>query len=276
MLTATNLQGNTIVFPRMSVTGTEAMMTLATRVPGVTTLVNAAMEPEIPALAEFLNSCGANIVGAGTPTITITGVDSLTGGTYHTMPDRIEAGTFAALGAVSHSELTVAGINPNHLDVLWSLLTEAGVNFTVGKDSVVMKPTDTIRAIPKNLVTHEYPGLATDLQAPMTVLMTQAHGSSLVFETIYEGRLFYVDILNSMGANILMCDPHRVLVSGPTPLQGKKIASPDIRAGIALVMAGLIAEGQTEIANIYQIDRGYERIEERLRGIGAKIERITS
>jgi UDP-N-acetylglucosamine 1-carboxyvinyltransferase len=276
MLTATNLRGNKIVFPRMSVTGTEAMMTMATRVPGVTTIVNAAMEPEIPALADFLNSCGAKISGAGTPTITITGVDSLTGGTYHTMPDRIEAGTFAALGAVSRSALTVGGINPNHLEVLWSLLAEAGVNFTVGADSVTLKPTDTIRAIPKNLVTHEYPGLPTDLQAPLTVLMTQAQGSSLVFETIYEGRLFYVDILNSMGANILMCDPHRALVTGPTPLQGKKIASPDIRAGIALVMAGLIAEGQTEIANIYQIDRGYERIEERLRDIGAKIERVTS
>jgi len=231
------------------------------------------MEPEIPALADFLNSCGAKISGAGTPTIVIEGVDHLSGGEVEVIPDRIEAGTFAIMGAATQSHIKVTGIVPEHLDTLWMLLKQANVNFKLGKDFVEVSPEDNLKAIPKDIITHEYPGLATDLQAPLTVLMTQARGYSLVFETIFEGRLFYVDSLNSMGANIVMCDPHRALVVGPTKLSGAKLASPDIRAGIALVIAGLIAEGQTEIDNIYQIDRGYERIEERLQALGADIKR---
>ncbi len=264
-----------IVFPRVSVTGTEAMMMFAAKIPGTTTLINAAMEPEIPALADFLNTCGARITGAGTSILTIEGVASLSGGTYTTPPDRIEAGTFAILGAATKSEITVTDIEPSHLEVLWQLLRKANVQFELSDSSVRMLPSSDIKALAKDIVTHEYPGLPTDIQAPMTVLMTQAQGNSLVFETVYEGRLFYVDKLNSMGANILMCDPHRVLVSGPTPLVGKKLTSPDIRAGIALVIAALVAEGETEIDNIYQIDRGYERIEERLQTLGANIKRIT-
>jgi UDP-N-acetylglucosamine 1-carboxyvinyltransferase len=273
-LSADDLHAAKIVFPRVSVTGTEAMMMFASKIPGITTLMNSAMEPEIPALAEFLNSCGAKITGAGTSTLTIEGVSSLSGGTYVTPPDRIEAGTFAILGAASGSEITVSDIDPSHLEILWELFRKANVQFTLGETSVTMHPSQDIKSLPKDIVTHEYPGLPTDIQAPLTVLMTQAKGNSLVFETVYEGRLFYIDKLISMGADILMCDPHRVLVTGPTPLYGKKISSPDIRAGIALVIAGLIAHGQTEIDNVYQIDRGYERIEERLRGLGADITRI--
>jgi len=272
-LFAKKLQPAQIMFPRVSVTGTEAMMMFATKVAGTTVLKNCAMEPEIPHLAEFLNSCGAKISGAGTPTIIIEGADSLSGGEYVTPPDRIEAGTFAILGAATQSEITVTDIEPSHLEIVWELLRKAGVQFTLTDNSVTMHPSPHLKGLPKDLVTHEYPGLATDLQAPFTVLMTQAQGNSLIFETIYEGRLFYIDKLNSMGANILMCDPHRVLVSGPTPLIGRKISSPDIRAGIALVIAGLVAKGETEIDNIYQIDRGYERIEERLQGLGADIKR---
>lgn len=273
-LVAKDLRPGKIVFPRMSVMGTEAMMMFATKIPGTTTIVNAAMEPEIPHLAEFLNSCGAKITGAGTPTITIEGVEKLTAGTFNTLPDRIEAGTFAILAAATDSHIKVTDINPSHLEVLWALLAKAGVKFNLGNDFVEVLPGGTLTAIPKDLITHEYPGFPTDIQAPMTVLMTQAAGNSLVHETIYEGRLFYVDSLNAMGANILMCDPHRVVVTGPTKLTGKKIASPDIRAGIALVIAGLLAEGVTEIDNIYQIDRGYENIEERLRALGADIKRV--
>jgi UDP-N-acetylglucosamine 1-carboxyvinyltransferase len=273
MLRAKSLHGAAVVFPRVSVTGTEAMMMFATRVPGTTTLLNAAMEPEIPALADFLNSCGAKISGAGTATITIEGVDKMSGGTYETMPDRIEAGTFALLGAATRSHIKVTGIIPEHSAVLWELFRKAGVKFNLGSDFVEMIPTEHIKALPKDVVTHEYPGLPTDLQAPMTVLMTQAEGNSLIHETVYEGRLFYIDKLNTLGANILMCDPHRVLVMGPTPLFGKKITSPDIRAGIALVIAALIAEGTTELGNVYQIDRGYENIEQRLRSLGADIKR---
>jgi UDP-N-acetylglucosamine 1-carboxyvinyltransferase len=272
-LSAKKLQAATIVFPRVSVTGTEAMMTFAAKVPGVTRLLNCAMEPEVVALAEWLNACGAKIVGAGTPTITIEGVESLHASAYTAIPDRIEAGTFALLGAATQSPIKVTGIDPNHLEVLWELLTKAGVAFTIGDDFIQINPPFKLKALPKDLVTHEYPGLATDLQAPFTVLMTQAEGNSLIFETIYEARLFYIDKLTTMGANILMCDPHRVLVTGPTKLFGSKITSPDIRAGMALVIAALIAEGETIIQNIYQIDRGYEHIEERLRLLGADIKR---
>jgi UDP-N-acetylglucosamine 1-carboxyvinyltransferase len=273
-LSAKNLKPAKIVFSRISVTGTEAMMMLASRVSGTSEIINAAMEPEVVALGEFLNSCGAKISGLGTPHLIIEGVDKLSGGTFVTPPDRIEAGTFAVLAAATNSELTVTNIEPSHMEVFWQLLRQAGVRFELGTASVKMIPSlDQMKAIPKDIITHEYPGFPTDLQAPMAVLMTQAKGQSLIFETIYEGRLFYVDLLNSMGADIFMADPHRVMITGPTKLQGAKLTSPDIRAGIAMVIAGLIAEGQTEIDNIYQIDRGYENIEARLQSIGAKIER---
>lgn len=264
-----------IVFSRISVTGTEAMMMVACKVAGRSEIINAAMEPEVVALAEFLNSCGAKISGIGSPHLVIEGVEKLSGGVYTTISDRIEAGTFAIMAAATNSNLTVTGIVPGHLEVLWQLFNKIGVSYELGENSVTIRPSSApLKAIPKDIITHEYPGFPTDLQAPMTILMTQAHGSSLIFETIYEGRLFYIDKLNSMGANIFMADPHRVMVNGPTKLVGKKIASPDIRAGMAMVIAGLIAEGETEIDNIYQIDRGYERIEERLQAIGAKIKRV--
>jgi UDP-N-acetylglucosamine 1-carboxyvinyltransferase len=272
-----NLKPAKIVFTRVSVTGTEAMMMLASRVIGRSEIINAAMEPEVVALGEFLNSCGANIVGLGTPHIIIEGAEKLSGGTFTTPPDRIEAGTFAILAAATDSELTVTNIEPSHLEIFWQLLRQAGVKFELGANSVKMTPSRSqLQAISKDIITHEYPGFPTDLQAPMAVLMTQAQGQSLIFETIYEGRLFYVDLLNSMGANIFMADPHRVMITGPTVLQGAKLTSPDIRAGIAMVIAGLIANGQTEIDNIYQIDRGYENIEGRLQALGAKIERVSS
>ncbi len=270
-----NLKPAKIVFTRISVTGTEAMMMLACKVKGRSEIINAAMEPEVVSLANFLNSCGAKISGIGSPHLIIEGVETLSGGDFETIPDRIEAGTFAIMAAATNSEIKVTGIVPEHLEVLWQLFEQIGVSFELGVNSVTIKPTSLpLKAVPKDIITHEYPGFPTDLQAPMTVLMTQVNGSSLIFETIYEGRLFYVDKLNSMGAKIFMADPHRVMVNGPTNLFGKKITSPDIRAGMAMVIAGLIADGETEIDNIYQIDRGYERIEERLKAISAEIERI--
>lgn len=273
-LVTKNLHAARIVFRRITATGTEAMMTFATRIPGTTVLVNAAQEPEIPALAAFLNSCGAKISGAGTSTITIEGVEHLSAQPCTIIPDRIEAGAFAIMGAATNSHIKVTHIEPLHLEVFWEFLRKANVQFSLGEDYVEILPSPELRGIPKDIITHEYPGFPTDLQAPMTVLMTQAAGSSLVHETIYDGRLFYIDTLNSMGANILMCDPHRVLVQGPTPLQGRKLASPDIRAGIALVIAGLLASGTTEIDNIYQVERGHENLVTRLRSLGANIARV--
>ncbi len=266
------LIGGKFVFPNVSVTGTENMMMAATLAKGKTILKNSACEPEIENLAAFLNSLGAKISGAGTPIIEIEGVETLSGGTWNGMPDRIEAGTFIILAAATRSRLKIKNCDPGHLDVLLSLLQNAGVNLEIGTDYVIVKPSKKLKAI--DIKTREYPGFATDLQAPLTVLLTQVEGISLVHETIYDGRLFYTDILNQMGADIIMADPHRIIVRGPTKLHGKKIYSPDIRAGMALIIAALIAKGESVVDNIYQIDRGYEKIDERLRALGADIKRV--
>lgn len=265
------LKGAVIVFPKISVTATEVLMMTATLARGQTVLKNAACEPEIPALAEYLNRCGAKIEGAGTHTIVIEGVDKLGAGVYEVIPDRVEAGSFAILGALLGEPLRVINCRPDHLEALWVMFEKMGVDFKLGNDWVEVRRTENLKAA--DIITHEYPGFITDLQQPFTVLLTQATGMSLVHETIFEGRLFYVDKLKQMGANIILCDPHRIIVNGPAKLFGRRLESPDLRAGFALVIAGLIAEGVTEIDNIYQIDRGYEKIEKRLQNIGAKIER---
>ncbi len=259
-------------FPFVSVTATESMLMTAAIIPGKTTLKNCAMEPEIQALAEYLNKQGAKIKGAGSPIITIEGTKNLKADIFEVIPDRIETGSFAILAAAANAEITITHCNPEHIMTLLLVLKKIGVNFEIGKDWIKMKKSGKLTAC--DVKTHEYPGFATDLQSPYVVLMTQAHGSSLIHETIYDGRLVWTDMLCQMGAEINMCDPHRIIVHGPSKLSGKSLASPDLRAGIALVIAGLIAEGKTEIDNIYQIDRGYEKLEERLQGIGAKIKRI--
>ena len=266
------LKGTKFIFPLISVTATETMILTAVLAEGKTFLSNAACEPEITFLADFLNKRGAKIKGAGTPFIEIDGVKSLGGGQCKILPDRIETGSFVILGAATNSPIKITGVEPDHLDVLWFLLKKAGVNLEIGKNFVRIKPPFNIKAV--DLKTHEYPGFPTDLQAPFTVLMTQAKGTSLIHETIFEGRLFYTDVLNQMGAKIIMCDPHRVIVQGPSKLYGRHLISPDIRAGIALVIASLIAQGESVIENIYQIDRGYEKVEERLKKLGADIKRI--
>ena len=268
------LIGNKFIFPMVSVTGTETLMMAATLAEGKTILKNTACEPEVENLAKFLNSLGAKISGAGTPMIVIEGVKSLKGGKWDGMPDRIEAGTFIILGAATNSHIKVENCEPNHLDVLLAMLQKAGANLEIGKNYVIVKPAGRLKSV--DITTREYPGFATDLQAPFTVLMTQANGVSLIHETIYDGRLFYTDILNQMGADIIMADPHRVIVRGPSSLHGKKIYSPDIRAGMALVIAALLAKGQSTIDNIYQIDRGYDKIDGRLRALGADIKRVST
>jgi UDP-N-acetylglucosamine 1-carboxyvinyltransferase len=269
---ANKLTGMTFIFPKISVTATEVLMMSATLAAGTTILKNCACEPEIPALAEYLNNVGAKISGAGTHTIVIEGVSKLSAGTYEVIPDRVEAGGFAILGALCGDPIKITNCRPEHLEALWCMFDKMGVEYKLGQDWVEVKQPKNLNAV--DVVTHEYPGFITDLQQPFTVLLTQAEGISLVHETIFEGRLFYTDKLKQMGANIIMCDPHRVIVNGPKQLTGRHLESPDLRAGFALVMAGLIAKGETQIDNIYQIDRGYEKIEERLKNIGAKIERV--
>jgi len=267
-LKAQKLSGAEIVMPLVSVTATEAMMMTATIIEGTTTIINAAMEPEIVALAEYLNINGAKISGAGSPVITIVGVKKLSNSKFKVMPDRIEAGTLVMMGLITGSHITVSDCEPKHLTTLLHLLTSAGARLKIGGDYIETLPS-SLQAT--DMRTHEYPGIATDLQSPYTVLMTQAKGHCLIHETIFNGRLLYTDILNQMGAEIILCDPHRVVVNGPTQLVGRNISSPDIRAGIGLVLAGLVANGTTRIDNIYQINRGYENIVERLTALGADI-----
>ncbi len=274
ILSAGKLSGAKIFFSKITVTGTETMMMTAVLAKGETILENAAMEPEIPTLADFLNKCGAKISGAGTPTIRIKGVKSIGGGKLELIPDRIETGTFAILGALAGGRIKIKRCNPDHIRSFLVKMEKAGVKFEERKNELIVWGTKKIKSV--DISTHEYPGFATDLQPPFTLLMTQAKGTSLIHDSIFEGRLMFTEALNLMGANIIMNDPHRVTVNGPAKLHGRKIASPDLRAGITLVLAGLIAEGKTRIENIYQIDRGYEKIEERLQELGADIKRINS
>jgi len=271
-LSAKRLQGCDFFFTTVSVTSTESMIMAACLAEGTTTLKNCAMEPEIEYLAAHLNERGARISGAGTPTITIEGVEKMRGSQTTIMPDRIETGTFAILAAATRSKLTIKKCRPDHIEALLTIFKKIGIEFERGDD--YLKIISVPEVLPAyNLKTHEYPGFPTDLQSPFTVLMTQASGTSLVHETIYDRRLLFTDMLTQMGANITMCDPHRVVIQGPTPLRGRSLTSPDLRAGISMIIAGAIANGTTEIDNIYQIERGYEHIERRLSNIGLDISR---
>ena len=268
---ATKLQACDYFFSTVSVTGTQSLMMTATLAKGTSIIRNCAMEPEVVALAEYLIEQGAKIKGVGTPTMKIEGVEKLGASEVSVIPDRIETGSFALMAAATKSELKISNCNPDHILSLLIVFEKIGVPFVKGKDWLLIKPAKEIKAM--NIKTHEYPGFSTDLQSPYVVLMTQAEGKSLIQESIYDRRLIWTDMLSQMGADITMCDPHRVVVYGPNKLFGKKLISPDIRAGIALIIAALVAQEETQIDNIYQIDRGYEALDERLRAIGADIKR---
>jgi UDP-N-acetylglucosamine 1-carboxyvinyltransferase len=266
------LKGIKYVFTKISHTGTESLIIAATKADGKTEIINAACEPEVEALANFLNSMGAKIEGAGTPHITIEGVNKLHGTEFTIIPDRIEAGSLLCVGVATKSLIKISNCNPEHLEIPLKILKQIGVKLEIGSDYIKILDANNLQAT--NISTHEYPGFPTDLQSCYTVLLTQAKGMSIVHETIYESRLFFTDLLSKMNANLVLCDPHRVVINGPSHLIGKKVISPDIRAGLAMLIAGLIAEGQTEIDNIEQIDRGYENIDKRLNALGAEIKRI--
>lgn len=266
------LTGCEYFFNKISVTATESMLMCAILAKGKTTLKNCAMEPEIIALANYLNKVGANIIGIGSPTMTIIGKESINADTFKVIPDRIETGTFAIMAALTKSNIKILNCDPNHIEILLNIFKKQGINFK--KDASTLEIFPTKKITPYSIKTHEYPGFPTDLQPPYTLLATQAQGTTLIHETIYDQRLLFTDMLKHMGANIITFDPHRVQVAGPTKLYGHKLISPDLRAGITLILAGLIAKGTTEIDNIYQVDRGYENIDQRLKAIGAQILRI--
>lgn len=269
-LKSAKLKGN-VILPVFSVTATENAIMAAVLAEGRTVIKLAAAEPHVEDLARFLNAAGARIRGAGTHTIVIEGVKRLKGVEHAVIPDQIEAGTFAALAAVTKGTLKITGIEPEHLDMTLVQLRRAGIHYEIGRHSLEIGSQSSLRSF--RLQTLPYPGLPTDLQSPFGVVATQCAGTSLIQDPMYEGRLGYVNELIKMGANAVICDPHRVLVTGPTPLYGMEIRGLDLRAGATLVIAGLVASGETILHGAEVIDRGYELLDERLRAVGADIER---
>jgi UDP-N-acetylglucosamine 1-carboxyvinyltransferase len=238
---------------------------------GETVLENCAREPEVADLATLLNKMGAKIEGAGTHTIRVQGVERLHGARHRIIPDRIEAGTFIVAGALTGGDLVVSSCDPRHLGALLQKLEECGVQVQTNGDSVRVIGDGPLRAA--DVATEEYPGFPTDMQAQFMALATQAEGVSIVTENIFENRFMHAQELVRMGANIKI-EGTRAVVRGRTPLSGAAVQASDLRASASLVLAALVAEGETIIDRVYHIDRGYERIEEKLRGVGAQIRRI--
>jgi UDP-N-acetylglucosamine 1-carboxyvinyltransferase len=269
--TASRLKGAEIVFDKITVTGTEDLLMAATLAEGETLMQNCAREPEVADLADLLNKMGAKIEGAGTATIRIKGVSKLNGAKHRIIPDRIEAGTFIIAGAMTGGDINIAGCDPSHLDALLIKLQEVGVKTKSTADAVRVMGDNPLKA--GDVTTEEYPGFPTDMQAQFMALATQAEGTSIVTENIFENRFMHAQELVRMGANIKI-DGRRAVVRGKTALSAAAVLASDLRASASLVLAALVAEGETIIDRVYHIDRGYENIEEKLRGVGAQIRRI--
>jgi UDP-N-acetylglucosamine 1-carboxyvinyltransferase len=268
---AERLKGNRIVFDKITVTGTEDLLMAAVLAEGETVMENCAREPEVADLAALLTKMGAKIEGAGTSTIRIQGVEKLSGARHRIIPDRIEAATFIIAAALTGGDLMVSGCDPKHQTALLNKLEEVGVRFKSNGESVrVMSEGDLKGA---DITTEEYPGFATDVQAQYMALATQAEGTSIVTENIFENRFMHAQELLRMGANIKI-EGRRAVVRGKTKLSGAAVLASDLRASASLVLAALVADGETIIDRVYHIDRGYERIEEKLRGVGAQMRRI--
>jgi UDP-N-acetylglucosamine 1-carboxyvinyltransferase len=265
------LKGTEIVFDKITVTGTEDLLMAATLADGETVLQNCAREPEVADLADLLNKMGAKIEGAGTPTIRVTGVSKLKGAKHRIIPDRIEAGTFIIAAAMTGGDLNITGCDPSHLDALLSKLHEVGVKTKVSADSVRVMGDNPFTAA--DMSTEEHPGFPTDCQAQYMALATQAEGTSVITENIFENRFMHAQELVRMGANIKI-EGRRAVVRGKTPLSAAAVLASDLRASASLVLAALVADGETIIDRVYHIDRGYEHIEEKLKDVGAQIKRI--
>ena len=265
---AESLHGANIYLDIASVGATINIMLAAVKAEGKTVIDNAAKEPEIVNIATFLNNMGAKIVGAGTSTIKIEGVKHLGKCFHEVIPDRIEAGTYVIIGALCGTPLKIDNVIPEHIDSLLSKLEEAGVSLEVGADYVLVQKQDKYKAV--NIKTAVYPGFATDLQQPFTVLQTQSTGKSKTTETIWENRFMHIPYLKDLGANISVKNQTATII-GPTKLKGCEVVATDLRAGAAMVAAGLKAEGKTTITNVEHILRGYEQIVEKLTAVGAKI-----
>ena len=273
VIDARKRRAGVVVLKEFSVTGTENAMLLASAIPGKTVIKIAAAEPHVEDLGKFLIAMGAKIKGLGTHTLEIVGASKLHGTKHTVIPDANEAATFLILGAATGNAITVKNAREEHLDLVLEKLREFGASFEVTKNNIKIIPPKELCAVEK-IETRAYPGIPTDIQAPLGVLATQSQGETLIFDTLFEGRFNYVSELEKMGGKASILNPHQIIVSGKTRLRGSIIRSYDLRAGAALIIAALIAKGKTIIGDIYQVDRGYEKIEERLQKIGANIRRV--
>jgi len=268
---AQRLHGAHIVWDRITVTGTEELMMAAALAEGETVMENCAREPEVADLAALLTKMGAEIEGAGTATIRIRGVSHLNGARHSIIPDRISAGTFVVAGAMTGGDLTIANCEPRHLGALLQKLAETGAALQVQDDAI--RVVGDGRLLAADINTEEYPGFPTDMQAQYMALATQADGTSVVTENIFENRFLHAQEMVRMGANIKL-EGRRAIIRGKTPLSAAAVLASDLRASASLVLAALVAEGETIIDRVYHIDRGYERIEEKLRSVGAQVKRV--
>ncbi len=271
-INADKLIGSLITLPEFSVTATENAIMAAVLAHGKTTIKLAAAEPHVQDLCLFLNKMGASVSGIGTHILIIEGVKKLKGAEHHIIPDQIEAGTFAVAASLTRGHVLLKNIEPEHLDIILLKLNQVGINFEIRHKEIQFLPSSNLKSF--RLQSLPYPGFPTDLQAPFGVLATQCQGTTLIHDPLFEGRMGYIQELVKMGANAIVADPHRVIVNGPTPLYGQEIRSFDLRAGATLIIAGLIAQGETIINQAEIVDRGYEKIEERLNSLGAEIKRI--
>jgi UDP-N-acetylglucosamine 1-carboxyvinyltransferase len=281
-LTADRLRGADMLLDEASVTGTENTVLAAVLAKGTTIIRNAACEPHVQDLCIFLNQLGAQIEGVGSNVLTIHGVDRLGGGEFTLGPDYMEVGSFVGLGAVTGGELRIQNAGIRDLRMTRLVFERLGVRLAFEGDDVIVPGEQLLTVTPEmggaipEIKDRPWPGFPPDLMSIAIVVATQSQGSVLFHEWMYESRLYFVDKLIRMGARIIVCDPHRCLVQGPTWLHGERVESPDIRAGMALLLAALCARGTTVISGIRQIDRGYERIEEKLRALGAQIQRVSN
>jgi UDP-N-acetylglucosamine 1-carboxyvinyltransferase len=278
-LSARELHGADIFLDEPSVTGTENIIIAASHARGTTVIRNAACEPHVQGLCRMLTAMGARMSGIGTNTLTIDGTRELWGCKHNIGPDYLEIGSLIGLAACTHSALTIEGVMPDDLRMVKLVFAKLGVDFTVEGTRVVVPENQELRVrseflgqIPK-IDDAPWPMFPTDMMSIAITIATQVDGTMLFFEKMFDGRMFFTDSLVTMGAKIILCDPHRVVVNGPSPLVGVTLESPDVRAGMALLIASLCARGTSTIYNIRQIDRGYEAIDAKLRGLGAKIER---
>jgi UDP-N-acetylglucosamine 1-carboxyvinyltransferase len=278
-LSARNLVGTRVWLDEASVMGTENAIMAAVLATGTTVIGHAACEPHVQDLCRFLVQAGAQIDGIGSNVLRIEGVDRIGGGSYRIGSEHVEVASFAALAAATGGDVTIEDVEPNDLISIVPAFRKLGIELEVGETTLRVPPGQELRIqddlggqIPK-IESGIWPAFPADLTSIALTVATQAQGTILIFEKMFESRLFFVDKLVSMGARIILCDPHRAVVTGPAQLIGQRLESPDIRAGMAMVIAALCAEGRSTIGNIRQIDRGYERIDSRLRALGASIER---